>query len=68
MRKTQNDDNIYVVEKMLRKKKFGIKWRNRVKWLGYDVEENTRVDYEDLCSSEHEFWKAGSDMTWSFSG
>ena len=53
----QNNDNVYVIEKILRKKKVQNKWRYRVKWLGYDANQNTWVEFEDLTPECQEYVK-----------
>ena len=49
-----NDDpdielnDIYSIEKILRKKKVKGKWTYRVKWVGFDAKDNSWVAYDDL--------------------
>ncbi|CAC5422952.1 unnamed protein product [Mytilus coruscus] len=43
-----NDNTVFSVEKILRKKRIKGKWKYRVKWVGFDSKDNSWVDFEDL--------------------
>ena len=65
---TQNSDNtdndnpdiendVYTIEKILRKKKIRNKWTYRVKWLGFDSSQNSWVDFQDLTPECQQYVK-----------
>ena len=49
------DNDLFVVEKILRKKKQGNNWKYRVKWLGYDTSQNSWVRFDDLNAKCQEY-------------
>ena len=51
------DNDLFVVEKILRKEKQGNKWKYRVKWLGYDKSQNSWVDFDDLNAKYQDYVK-----------
>jgi len=47
-----DNEQYYEVEEILDKKKFGNKWKYQVKWVGYDLEQNTWEPVENLENVE----------------
>lgn len=51
----ENDNVVYEIEKILRKKCCNNKWFYRVKWRNFDAKDNSWVEYSDLNPSCQEY-------------